>query len=268
MSVDVTAVPLLEYDPGMLALIEPSRTQPEIDAPGVAVACFFPELIESLAIHGRALLDLPSREPLWDIDYHGRRMALFYPGVGASLAAYSLERVIAAGCHTIVACGGAGAMRPDLKMGHHVITVAEAVRDEGTSYHYLPPARHVAADPEVVAVLSAAVLRRGLPHLSGRTWTTDGLFRETPSRVARRQTEGCLTVEMEASALLAVAAFRGVQFGQYLYAGDDVSGEVWSERDWRQATDVRRLLVDLAAEAAFDLAARWANASQRCQVWG
>jgi uridine phosphorylase len=93
---DASNVPLLEFDPERAALLEPSSTQPAVDAPTAAVACFFPEVIEEFARHGRAILDLPSREPLWDIEYAGQRLGLFYPGLGAPLASNSLERVIAA----------------------------------------------------------------------------------------------------------------------------------------------------------------------------
>ena len=64
----------------------------------------------------------------------------------------------------------------------------------------------------------------------GKTWTTDGIYRETRGKVARRSQEGCIAVDMECSALMAVADFRGVVFGQYLAAGDDVSGEEWDLR--------------------------------------
>jgi uridine phosphorylase len=248
-------VPLLEFDPGRSAFLEPSLNQSAVDgAPLAAVACFFPEVVQALANAGRPIMNLPSREPLWEIEYADQRLALFYPGVGAPLASYTLELVIAAGCRAIVACGGAGAMRPGLPMGHHVITVTAAIRDEGTSYHYIPPARWIAADPEAAALLSAVVTERGLPHLAGLTWTTDGIFRETPSRIARRRDEGCLTVEMEAAALLAVTSFRGVKFGQYLYAGDDLSGPTWDERGWGRASAVRHRLLELAAEGALALA--------------
>ena len=244
-------IPLLEFDGARAAFVDPASTQPQVDAPASAVACFFPETIHELTKDsGRILMELPSREPLWEIIYHGKRLGIFYPGLGAPLACNSLERVIAAGCRSIIACGGSGAMRADLAMGHHAIVVTAAIRDEGTSYHYLPPAREVLADPKVVSQLSQVVQRRGIPSIAGRTWTTDGYFRETPARVGRRRAEGCLTVEMEAAAMMAVAQFRGIEFGQLLYAGDDLSGEAWDDRDWRQAVEVRRLLVDLAAEAA------------------
>jgi len=137
-------------------------------------------------------------------------------------------------------------------MGHHVITVTSAIRDEGTSYHYIPPSREVAVDPDVVQALSAIVTSREEQHIAGRTWTTDAYFRETSLRVATRRQEGCLTVEMEASALIAVSRFRGVRFGQYLYAGDDLTGEVWNDRNWWESPR-RTHLFELAADAALTL---------------
>lgn len=250
-----SAIPLLEFDEDTAAYVQPQSMVHAVDAPRAAVACFFPEVVKAVSAGGRRMLTLPSREPLWEIEYQGQRLTVFYPGIGAALAGYSLERAIAAGCHAIVACGAAGAIIPGLTMGHHVISVTRAVRDEGTSFHYLPPGREVAADPQAVEILTRTAVDRGLPHLSGLTWTTDGFFRETPARVKRRREEGCITVEMEAAALIAIARFRGVLFGQYLYAADDLSGEVWEDRAWRDAFDVRRLLFDLAAESALALQA-------------
>jgi uridine phosphorylase len=254
MTSNAESVPLLEFDPSRAAFVEPVAAQGCPDAPLAAVACFFPEIVAELAKGGHAVADLTSREPLWEIDYQGRKLGIFYPGVGAPLAASTLERVIAAGCRTIIACGGAGALVPQLSMGHHVITVTSAIRDEGTSFHYVPPSREIVVDIHVVSTMSNLVIERGLPHMAGKTWTTDALYRETSARVARRQAEGCLTVEMEASAMISVAAFRDVQFGQYLYAADDLSGDIWDDRDWREAADVRWLLVNLAAQAALTLA--------------
>lgn len=85
--------------------------------------------------------------------------------------------------------------------------------------------------------------------MTGKTWTTDGLYRETRAKVSRRVAEGCLTVEMESAAFFAVARFRGVSFGQMLYAGDDLSGEVWDPRGWTHHAKGRDLLFRLAAEA-------------------
>ena len=124
-----------------------------------------------------------------------------------------------------------------------------AIRDEGTSYHYLPPGREVAPTRQAVDAIVQTLERHHVPHVTGRTWTTDALYRETHAKVESRVAEGCLTVEMEAAAFFAVAAFRGVSFGQLLYAGDDLSGDTWDHRGWDDHASGRELLFRLAAEA-------------------
>ncbi len=127
------------------------------------------------------------------------------------------------------------------------------MRDEGTSYHYLPPAREVSPSPEAVAAIEATLQRHHVPYVVGKTWTTDGFYRETLARVARRRAEGCLTVEMEAAAFFAVGQFRDVAVGQLLYCGDDLSGDVWDDREWRDRGAIREGLFRLAAEACLQL---------------
>jgi uridine phosphorylase len=140
----------------------------------------------------------------------------------------------------------------DLALGHVVIPTS-AVRDEGTSYHYLPPGREVGPSPEGVAAIEATLAARNVPYVKGKTWTTDGVYRETRAKVKRRRGEGCLTVEMEAAAFFAVAQFRGVTFAQMLYSGDSLGGDEWDGRKWMSRTSVRENLFWLAVEAALRL---------------
>jgi uridine phosphorylase len=248
--------PILEYDPNPDAVIQPQRVIQPIGAPEHCVVCFFREVIAGLAQSGRARqiavqVSEAAEHPVYEMEVTGRRLALFHPGVGAPLAAGMLEEVIALGCRKFVACGGGGVLDRDI-VGGHVIVPVSAVRDEGTSYHYLPPAREVAASPEGVAAVERVLQRHGVPYLTGKTWTTDAFYRETPDKVARRRAEGCHIVEMEAAAFFAVAQFRGVSFAQILYGGDDVSGAEWDNRDW-QRLPVRERLFWLAAEACLEM---------------
>ena len=135
----------------------------------------------------------------------------------------------------------------------HVVVPDSAVRDEGTSYHYLPPSREVAPSPAAVAAIITTLQRHNVPYVVGKTWTTDAFYRETAARVARRRAEGCLTVEMEAATLFAVGRFRGVSVGQLLYSGDDLSGAEWNGRQWRDRTPIREQLFRLAAGACLML---------------
>ena len=101
-----------------------------------------------------------------------------------------------------------------------------------------------------VAVLVGLLEERDVPHLVGKSWTTDAFYRESRPRIDRRVAEGCLTVEMEAAAFMAVARFRGVRFAQLLYAGDSVAGATWDARGWNRASSIREALFDLALEGA------------------
>jgi len=225
--------------------------------PEHCVLCFFRDVIEKLGRRPDARL-LSERTwecgsyPLYELDLDGRRLAAFHMPVGAPLAVGMLEELIALGCRKFIACGGAGVLDKEIAVGR-ILVPTMAVRDEGTSYHYLPPSREVAASPEAVAAIEAILKDRGIDYLEVKTWTTDAPYRETPAMVARRRAEGCLTVEMEAAAFFAVARFRGVILAQMLYAGDDVSAADWDTRDWVSRASVRDRLFSLAAEACLRL---------------
>jgi uridine phosphorylase len=249
--------PILEFDHALEAIIEPRRVIRPIDIADRCVICFFREVFDRLNEGGRTrqvacLRSEIGEHPVYELDMDGRRLALFHPGVGAPLAAGLLEEAIALGCRKFVACGGAGVLDRSIALGHLVVPTA-AIRDEGTSYHYLPPGREVEPTPEALDVIAKVLERRGCAYLLGKTWTTDAIYRETAAKVRRRREEGCLTVEMEAAALFAVARFRGVMMAQLLYGGDDVSGAEWDSRHWDKSTSARERVFWLAVEACLDL---------------
>lgn len=247
--------PLLEADLDALGVIEPDLVVPDADMPERVVLCFFGDVVtEEVAprADARRVTVLASEigpNPVWEITVSGRRLAVLQPGVGAPLAAAFCEEVIAMGARQLIACGGAGALIPELALGHAIV-VDSAVRDEGTSHHYLPAGRRIEADPEPMAALMDALDSAGLAHRIGCTWTTDAVYRETRARVDRRVDEGCLAVEMETAALLAVARYRHATLGQVLLAGDTLAGETWDDRGWISAHDARRNLFWASAQAA------------------
>jgi uridine phosphorylase len=255
---DAGASPLLEHDPTARAFIEPSEQVRRRDVPDACVITFFADVIDRLVRRRGARIVVENRwedgaHPLLELEHEGERLAVLHSGVGAPLAGALLEQVVAMSCRAFVVCGGAGALRRDLTVGHLVV-VSSSLRDEGTSHHYLPAARYVDADPVARRVLEQVLGERDVPYVSGRTWTTDAPYRETPIKIASRQAEGCLTVEMEAAALAAVARFRQVPLAQAVYCGDDLSGQTWDHRSWQTMSDVREGLFDLAATAALRLA--------------
>lgn len=247
--------PILEFDPTPEAFIEPTRTVKRLDVPEHCVLCFFQDVIAAACANAACVHHLVSeigRNPVYELAINDQRLIVIHPGVGAPLAAAFLEEVIALGCRKFIACGGAGVLMPEIAVGHVVIPTS-AVRDEGTSYHYLPPSREVPASVEAIAAIEATLEKHHVPYVTGKTWTTDAIYRETPTKVAQRRAEGCVTVEMEAAAFFAVAQFRGVTFGQLLYGGDDLSGDVWDSREWETRTPAREKLFRLAAEACLRL---------------
>jgi uridine phosphorylase len=250
-------LPLLEDDLDAPGVIHPAEVIEAIDMPSRVVLCFFSEVLDAIAARPdcrelEVLVWAHGRHPLYEVEHRGHRLAVVHPGVGAPLAAGILEEVIGLGGREFVTVGGAGALVGDLAMGHPIV-VDSAVRDEGTSLHYAPPGRVIATDPQCVASVERTLAAAGVESRTGRAWTTDGVYRETRARVERRVAEGCIAVDMEAAALLAVAQYRGVRMAPLLYAGDSLAGEKWDHREWYAATSLREALFWLAADAALDL---------------
>ena len=249
--------PILECDSSREAIIEPGKVVNPIDIAERCVICFYQDVIDDVveergATQVATLISVIGRHPIYEMDFKGNRLAFFHPSMGAPLVAGLLEEVIALGCSKFIACGSAGVLTRDIAVGHIVVPVS-AIRDEGTSYHYLPPTREVQASPEAVSAIEQVLKRYSIPYILGKTWTTDAFYRETPSKVKLRCEEGCLTVEMEAAALFAVARFRQVLLGQILCGGDDVSGEEWDARRGVERASFREKVFWLAAEACLEL---------------
>jgi uridine phosphorylase len=249
--------PILEFDPMHDAVIEPRHVRTRLDdAPEHAVLCLFGEVIERLARDDAPVLwELSAAHgvhPVYEITVGSRPVAVFHPGVGAPLAGAFFEEAIACGCRKFVGIGMAGALIPDVLIGH-VVVPTSAVRDEGTSYHYRAAAREAVPTPEAVAAIEEILVRRSVPYVTGKTWTTDAPFRETRRKVERRVAEGCLTVEMEASALFSIAAFREVQIGMILLTSDSLAGEEWDKSGFGANLETREALLEVAAEAVLSL---------------
>ena len=132
--------------------------------------------------------------------------------VGAPFAVLVAEQLFASGCRLLVSITSAGRIATDLPAAPHLILVERALRDEGTSHHYLPPGAFAEAPDLPLVGRTEAALRADAPDLPlrrGATWTTDAPFRETKAAIAAARARGCLAVEMEAAALYAFGAARG-----------------------------------------------------------
>ncbi len=145
---------------------------------------------------------------LWEWDAGGIRCGVVGCAVGASFAVLVAEQLFASGCELLVSVASAGQIK-DLGATPYHVLLDRALRDEGTSYHYLPPAAWVDAHPDLVALAREALAAAPQTIHTGATWTTDAPFRETETAIAARQKVGIAVVEMEAAALYAFAEACG-----------------------------------------------------------
>jgi uridine phosphorylase len=151
-------------------------------------------------------------------------IALTLPGAPNCVAL--LEELAAFGMEQAIFLGYCGSLQPEVKAGD-IIVPTEAIREEGTSFHYLPP--HVAARPDRVIqeTIVNCLQQENIPHHRGTIWTTDAIYRETDEKVRRYQGQGVLGVEMELSALFAFGMAQNVAIGGLLVVTDELSPSDW-----------------------------------------
>jgi uridine phosphorylase len=145
---------------------------------------------------------------LFEFEHDGIRFGIIGCAVGASFAVLIAEQLFVCGCRLLVSVTSAGQIVPR-GMPPYFVVIDRALRDEGTSYHYLPPADFAEADAALVALATDALGHVGGPTVHrGASWTTDAPFRETAGAIARARDRDILAVEMEAAALYAFAQAR------------------------------------------------------------
>ncbi len=150
-------------------------------------------------------------------------------GIGAPITVVHLEELIAFGVEKFVSIGEAGALQKDLKIGD-IVVCNRAIRDEGTSQHYLRHTKYAYASKRMIREIEKALQNLKQKYVVGTSWTIDAPYRETVEEARRYQKEGVLTVEMEAAALYTVAKFRGVDIGSIFTISDSLAELRWKPR--------------------------------------
>ena len=219
-----------------------------------AVLCYQPRILDRMLERGdaRRIQGAPGECFLVDAEPDdpdsGQITVCGRFGVGAPVAAIVMEELIAFGVRRFVSLGTAGCLQRGMAIGDLVLCT-EAIRDEGVSYHYLPPeapARPTDALTERLRSGLAALLAEREPDSpagaagalhAGPSWTIDAPFRETVEEARHYQALGVLTVEMEASALFAVAAHRGVEIASAFVISDSLAELIWNPRFHDPAVD-------------------------------
>ena len=145
-----------------------------------------------------------------------------------------------------------GTLQLDTKPGD-IIVCNRAIRDEGASHHYLPPAKYIDADPSLVHQLVAGIQARGAQCTVGTTWTTDAPYRETREEVIQYQAEGVKTVEMESAGLFTVGQVRAVQTASVVIGMDSLASLRWQTPE--RLNDIMHSL-EIVYAAAIDVLAQ------------
>jgi len=249
--------PILEYDPSEIAIIEPKKVFQENKLSDYCVLTWFQQTINLMEQSGivkkHIKLDTTAIvQWIYEYNYKGNKIALINPNVGGPISAMCFETAIARGYKKFIAVGGAGVLEPKLKVGKIVI-IDSAIRDEGTSYHYLPASREIKVNQKILKIMEKELITRKIDHVVGKTWTTDAIFRETPEKIKIRKQENALIVEMEAASLISIAQFRDISLGYLICCGDDVSGEEWDVRKEVDRKPIQERMIDLACDLVLKL---------------
>lgn len=145
---------------------------------------------------------------MYSFEQGGREFGIVGCAVGAPYAVLLAEQMFASGCRLLISITSSGQIKA-LRPPPYFILIERALRDEGTSYHYLPASDYAEADPALIASIAQALSRVGEPVERGATWTTDAPYRETAEAIEAARAQGILAVEMEAAALYAFSRARG-----------------------------------------------------------
>jgi uridine phosphorylase len=139
---------------------------------------------------------------MWEWEEDGVRVGIVGGAVGASFSVLVAEQLFVSGCELLISVASAGQIA-DLGPPPYHILIERALRDEGTSYHYLPPGDYAVVDDALLVLVDQALAHHRHSLHRGDSWTTDAPFRETAGTIALRRRQGVLAVEMEAAALYA-----------------------------------------------------------------
>lgn len=222
------AIPILEFDDNPQAVLMPTHEGLDLKLPKKCIYAFLEEEIDRYAKEVGAdcvgeFVSATKTYPVYVLNYKGEGICLAQAPVGSAPAAQFMDWLIGYGVEQIISTGTCGVLA-DIEENAFLVPV-RALRDEGTSYHYVAPSRYMEMQIEAISAIEQILEQRGIPYEEVMTWTTDGFYRETAEKVAYRKEEGC--------ALAAVAQLRGVVWGELLFTADSLADlDNYDSRDW------------------------------------
>ena len=234
------------FTPEALVLaVQRQRNLPHTNVPPICVLDFDGDLTDWLVESGQAVV-----HPTWAC-FHTVMYAFQVDGLACGLVARTIggpyavlvaEQLAISGAQVLLGLTSAGRVDPNLPVPSLVVA-SDAIRDEGTSYHYLAAAETVAANSDVAKRLVAGLKEVGLPVVPGCLWTTDAPYRETLEDIADNAARGALAVEMQAASLFAFAQARGVQAGMVAHLTNAVEHDGDSAEQFDKGSNEQAWLI-------------------------
>lgn len=202
----------------------------KFDPPESVILCYSKKLIEHILKNHKTKKVQRFYGEMYLLSETKNKVAIIGKfGIGAPIVATLLEELIAFGVKRFISIGTAGTLQKHLNVGDLVVC-EKAVRDEGTSYHYLKPSKYAYASETMTERIKRALDSFGQKYTIGTSWTVDAPYRETVAEARQYQKEGVATVEMESSALFAVAQYRGAEIGAIFTISDSLAELQWSPK--------------------------------------
>lgn len=234
---------LNEFDPNPNAIINPEMlVEPIEDFPDVTVSCFSGKLFHKLLefFEPKKIAQVKSAvgaNPIYEVIYKGERFALYQSYVGEPKCIVDYEDIMAMGSKRLILLGNCGVLDRSIE-DCGIIIPTQAIRDEGCSYHYAPPGERIEVNRKYRELFKEVLKEFHYPYVEGTTWTTDACYRETREKTERRKAQGAICVEMECAGMQALCDFRGTEFFQFFYTGDNLDH---SDRQPRSLSGEARL---------------------------
>lgn len=200
---------------GLVTAVRETRGLPAVSVPPVCVLDFDGDLTDWLVRERRVEAFEPwacFHTAMYVLEAGGVRCGVIARTIGGPYSVLVAEQLQVSGASVILGLTSAGRISSALPLPSYVIPTC-AVRDEGTSFHYLPPADRVDAPTALSGLLAEEVASLGLPVAQGCVWTTDAPYRETKHELERHAAEGVLAVEMQAASLFAFGRARNANIG-------------------------------------------------------
>ena len=226
---------LHEFDPNKDAVINPEMLVNKIeDFPDVTVSCFSKKLFNHVLsfFDPKQITEVHSAvglTPVYEVVYQGECFAFYQSYVGEPKCIGDYEDIMAMGSKCLILLGNCGVLDRTIE-DCGIIIPTKAIRDEGASYHYAPPSDTIDVNKKYKHLFKEVLDQFGYPYVEGTTWTTDACYRETREKVERRKAQGAICVEMECAGMQALCDFRGSDFFQFFYAGDNLDHSSWQPR--------------------------------------